>query len=142
MPLKQRICVVGLIYNDAGEYLLTKKPDNLGVYPGTWGLPGGGLEEDEKMQEGLQREMKEEVGLDLSAVEPVFFFDDVATKYYADGSTEELYMVYLMFEGKGVGEVQLNEEAEEYAWVLPDKLKDYAVNDATQYTFRYKGWLQ
>ena len=53
--MKARVIVVSVIRNKKGEILLCKMPENRGVYPGQWALPGGGIEEGEKMEEALHR---------------------------------------------------------------------------------------
>ena len=42
--IERRVIVVGLIHNGRGEWLLCKMPAERGVFPGQWGLPGGGIE--------------------------------------------------------------------------------------------------
>ena len=42
-----RVIVVGIVQNELGEYLICKMPQGRGVFPGQWGLPGGGIEEGE-----------------------------------------------------------------------------------------------
>lgn len=116
--MKHRVIAVGLIHNDRGEILICKKPENLGVFAGQWALPGGGVEEGEKMGEALRREMREEVGLEISKIKPYLFKDDTREKIYPDGSKEMIYMIYLLFDCRAQGtKVVLGEEFEEFAWV-------------------------
>ena len=75
-------------------------PGDRGVFPGQWALSGGGLEQDERIEEGLRREIAEELGPDLKidTIKPWTFRDDIRTKTYPDGTTEEIYMIYLIFD--------------------------------------------
>ncbi len=60
-----RIIVHGLIkYNDG--YLLTKRSKEESVYQEYWDIPGGLAEYKELPKEALKREVKEEVGLDVT----------------------------------------------------------------------------
>ena len=60
-----RIIVHGLIkYNDG--YLLTKRSKEENVYKEYWDIPGGLQEYGELPKEALIREVKEEVGLDVT----------------------------------------------------------------------------
>lgn len=43
-----------------------KDPSRGGVYPDCWHIPGGGINEGESFEQALIREVKEEVGIDLS----------------------------------------------------------------------------
>lgn len=141
--MRQRIIVCPLIENE-GAYLLCKMPSNRGVFPGQWALSGGGLEQGERMTEGLLREISEELGSDLTIaeVQPWTFRDDVRTKTYPDGTSEQIYMIYLIFDCKAANRsVSVNDEFEDFAWVLPEDLGKYDLNDATRMTLEAKGLL-
>lgn len=141
--MRQRIIVCPLIENE-GAYLLCKMPSDRGVFPGQWALSGGGLEQGERMTEGLLREISEELGSDLTieAVQPWTFRDDVQTKTYPDGTSEQIYMIYLIFDSKAANRsVSINEEFEDFAWVLPEDLGKYDLNEATRMTLEAKGLL-
>ena len=119
-------------------------PKTRGVFPGQWGISGGGIEPGEEMFDALRREIKEELGenLKISEITPWWFKDDKRIKLYPDGTTETVYMVYLMFECIAENNIiELNEEFEEYAWVKPENLKTYDLNEATKITFQQKGFL-
>lgn len=133
--MKVRTCVVGLI-SKKGKYLIAKMPKDLGVFPGQWAIPGGGLDEGETMEEGLRREMREEVGLEISDIRPFYFRDDRREKLMRDGSVQEVYMVYLVFECEAVNkQVELGDEFEEYVWVELSEVFEYELNEATRDTF-------
>lgn len=140
--MKHRMCVVGIIRNAKKEILLCKAPVGMGVYPGQWAIPGGGIEESERMEAALHREMWEEVGLEITDIRPLFFQDDVRVKHYGDGSSEEVYMIYLLFECVAVTtSVRINDEFEEYAWVKMTQLNEYDLNQPTRENFQKLGWL-
>jgi 8-oxo-dGTP diphosphatase len=63
-PSYYRISVKGLVVDDTGRFLLSKE-DN-----GKWELPGGGLDHGEDPLVGLQREITEETGLEVTFVSP------------------------------------------------------------------------
>ena len=46
--------------------LIKENPKFGGVFLGVWHIPGGGLLEDESLENGLIREVREEVGIDIS----------------------------------------------------------------------------
>lgn len=49
-----------IVENEADQILMIRRRDN-----GSWGLPAGGIEEKETIQECIIREVKEETGLDI-----------------------------------------------------------------------------
>lgn len=141
--MRQRIIVCPIIEN-AGDILLCRMANDRGVFPGQWALSGGGTEPGETIEEALRREIREELGekLELTQITPWTFRDDVRIKTYADGTKEEIYMIYLIFDCVSANrEVVFNEEFQEIAWVSPDKLKDLDLNEATRFTFAQKGFL-
>lgn len=61
-----RVGVLGVLRRPDGRVLLVDQP-----YVSGWSLPGGDLRLGETVQQGLQRELREELGLDLSVPAPV-----------------------------------------------------------------------
>ena len=70
-PCNYRVSVKALIYDETRtKFLAVQEKD------GVWELPGGGLDHGELPQEGLRREIREEMGLETTFVadQPSFFF--------------------------------------------------------------------
>ncbi len=65
-----RLSVKGLYVRD-NKILMVKESDNLS---GQWELPGGGLDFGEDLQEGLKREIEEEMGLSVTDIsnQPIY----------------------------------------------------------------------
>lgn len=141
--MRQRTIVCPLIQND-GAYLLCKMADDRGVFPGQWALSGGGVEPGERIEDALRREIREELGdkLILQKITPWTFSDDVRMKTYADGTKEEIYMIYLIFDCVSANrEITINEEFQDFAQVKPQDLAQYDLNVATRKTLSLKGLL-
>ncbi|CAI1141517.1 Nucleoside triphosphatase nudI [Serratia quinivorans] len=141
--MRQRIIVCPIIENN-GEYLLCKMADDRGVFPGQWALSGGGMEPGETIEEALRREIREELGeaLEITQITPWTFRDDVRTKTYPDGTTEQIYMLYLIFDCVSANrQITFNEEFQEVAWLRPDRIPELDLNGATRITFAQKGIL-
>jgi 8-oxo-dGTP diphosphatase len=60
---------VGVLINSEGQFLLTSRPAGK-VYAGYWEFPGGKLERGETVEAALRRELVEEIGIEIGAVEP------------------------------------------------------------------------
>lgn len=141
--MRQRIIVCPIIENN-GEILLCQMAADRGVFPGQWAISGGGMEPGETVEQALRREISEELGdaLKITHVRPWTFRDDTRVKTYADGTQEEIYMVYLIFDCVSSNrEVTFNEEFQAIAWVKPEDLGNYDLNVATRQTFIEKGLL-
>ena len=139
-PIQFRVIVVALVQNARDEYLICRMPKDRGVFPGQWGLPGGGIEESERMETALRRELREELGIEVSDIKPLFFKDGQHRKSFADGSLREVYMIFLIFSCRATSsDLRLSPEFSEYAWVRGSALGDYNLNSATVETFRQAG---
>ncbi|MDX1520208.1 MAG: NUDIX hydrolase [Anaerolineae bacterium] len=62
MVARHYVGAVGAVFNDAGQVLLVKHVFRV-EYP--WGLPGGWLEKGEDPAAAVQREIREELGLEV-----------------------------------------------------------------------------
>lgn len=60
---------VGVLFKPNGDFLLTTRPVGK-VYAGYWEFPGGKFEPGESVQQALQRELHEELGLHIDQIEP------------------------------------------------------------------------
>ena len=59
--------VVGLIVVDDQRYLMQLRSQKSGIfYPGHWGLFGGAVDRGEDPNQALQRELREELGIEIS----------------------------------------------------------------------------
>jgi len=60
---------VGVLIDAEGRFLLTSRPEGK-VYAGYWEFPGGKLEAGETVAQALERELQEELGIHIGAVQP------------------------------------------------------------------------
>jgi 8-oxo-dGTP diphosphatase len=67
--VKRKGCSI-LFVNDLGQILLFLRDDKPEIpFPNMWDVPGGHVEHGESPEQGIVREMKEEMGLDLDGFE-------------------------------------------------------------------------
>ena len=135
-----RTVVVGLVWNRRHELLLVKMHPRRGVFPGQWGLPGGGIEPGERMVDALRRELREELGIEIVDIEPALFKDGQYTKRLTDGSSRSIYMIFLVFHCRAVSdELTLNAELTDSRWVSETDLASLELNPETRDTLARMG---
>lgn len=142
-PPAARLIVVPVVKDEAARVLLCRMPPDRGVFPGQWGLPGGGVEPGERIRDALAREVFEELGVSLLSASPLFFKDASHEKTLPGGERRLVYMVFLLFDCRidPAQPIRLNEEFSEYVWVEPPLLAGYDLNVETRDTFRTLGLL-
>lgn len=94
---------------DDFQVLLIKRKND--PYKDFWALPGGFLEEDESLETGALRELKEETGLELKAMEQIGAFGD-------PGRDPRGRTISIAFLGriKNPGQVKGGDDASEAKW--------------------------
>ncbi len=90
---------------------------------GLWEFPGGKVEEGEKPEEALIRELAEELGIDVSesCLAPFTFASHAYETFHL------LMPLYVCRRWKGQIEAR---EGQEIAWVRPNRLATYAMPPA------------
>jgi 8-oxo-dGTP diphosphatase len=102
------VSVAAAVVDHAGRFLAVRRSDN-----GQWEPPGGVLELDETIQDGLLREVREDTGLD---VEP-----EALTGVYKNMRRG---IIALVFRCRIVGgEPCATYEVQEIAWLTPDEVR-------------------
>ncbi len=132
-----RVASTAIIHKD-GKYLITRRSLDKKSSPGKWTVPGGGLETDDyihtptstadgkqwygAVETSLRREIAEEVGL---RVGPLHYLLDL-TFIIPDGTPAVVLSFYAHHLS---GDVVLNKESIDYAWVTPEEAKGYDLID-------------
>ncbi len=106
-----------VIVNEEGKYLFVKKSSKEDINPNTYEFPGGRIEFGENPEEALIREIKEEVGLDISIV---IAFN---TWSFIKGEDFQLVGVDFLCTVKG-GEEKLSEEHESIHWMSIEEIEN------------------
>ncbi|NNJ90974.1 MAG: Nudix family hydrolase [Gammaproteobacteria bacterium] len=106
---------VAVIYNEQGEVLIQQRAVDT-HQGGLWEFPGGKIEADETLEQALEREIREELDIDVVSSRPLI------TISHDYGDRHVSLEVYRVTEWHG--QVQSMEQ-QPLHWVLPDRLKDY-----------------
>ncbi|OGW66704.1 MAG: DNA mismatch repair protein MutT [Nitrospirae bacterium RIFCSPLOWO2_02_FULL_62_14] len=104
----------GLIVRE-GRYLIARR--KIGTHlGGLWEFPGGKCEPGESLEDCLRRELREELGIDVSA--PVHF--RTIRHDYPEKTVELHFFRCAISRGEA-----LALDCEEIRWVMPDEMTDY-----------------
>jgi 8-oxo-dGTP diphosphatase len=104
---KHSVSVAGIVVDAAGRALLVRRRDN-----GHWEPPGGVLELDESIPDGLRREVREETGLE---VEP-----ERLTGVYKNMTRGIVALVFRCHITGGT--LSTGPESAEFRWVTPAEI--------------------
>jgi 8-oxo-dGTP diphosphatase len=106
-PPRHSVSVAAAIIDDDGRFLVIRRADN-----GRWEPPGGVLELDESIEDGLLREVAEETGLTVEAI--------ALTGVYKNMRRGILALVFRCRVVSGMP--RPTREADRVAWLTPNEL--------------------
>lgn len=151
MRTLNRDIVSAVICSKDGKLLqVLQDPNGGGVYPGHWGIIGGGVDEGESQRETLNREVLEEAGFDISAypAELIYQNEGEAEKTLKDTGERvfckmKFYTYKIVLDDKNANEIKvvLDDENTEYAWHMPNELKDAKLTPPSVELFTHLGYL-
>jgi ADP-ribose pyrophosphatase YjhB (NUDIX family) len=102
-----RVGAFAVIFDDEGKVLVSRRVDS-----GWFNLPGGGVEPDESVPEGLVREVREETSLEVEVGRLVGVY-----------SKPQKHEVVLVFRASVTGgTLAPSDEADYHTWVSPAEL--------------------
>lgn len=122
-PVKKLLLVVAVaLVDDQGRVLLAQRPPGKAL-AGLWEFPGGKVDAGETPEAALVRELKEELGIDVSAscLAPLTF----ASHAYRDFHLMMPLYVCRVWDGQPEAR-----EGQNLAWVAPARMRDYPMPPA------------
>lgn len=126
--MKTRIVLTGILKDD-NMFLTVRRNENDDLFPGEWEFPGGHLEEGETLEEGLKRELKEEIGF-ICDTKPIIthYYDEIKMK---NGEiVHDLEIDFVINVDRSKVDIKLSNEHCEYKWVTKDsELLDDFIKD-------------
>ena len=125
------VVVTGIVIKD-GKFLITKRSPIEKAFPNMWTLPGGKLEFNDYskkkkdtsshwyniLENLLRREVKEETGLDIKNIKYLTNLTFVRPDNIP-------VVVISLYADHAKGDVTLNEESVDYAWITLEEAKKY-----------------
>jgi 8-oxo-dGTP diphosphatase len=122
--------VVAVILNERNEVLLTRR--NIPPFQGEWVMPGGKIDLGEPIKEAIQREVMEEVGLEVEVGDLIDVFEHVTPG-------DDNYHFIIIYYRCHPTHQDLNhnrEEVEEARWVAQADLPGYKMPVGTRFILR------
>ena len=114
-----RVGANAIIFNEAGQTLLTRRADN-----GLWCVPGGHLDFDEDIRQTAVREALEETGLRVEIERLVGMYSVTYPAHtFPEKRRRGMFIVAFRCRVLG-GELTLNDEVTEFGWFYPQALPD------------------
>lgn len=107
---------VGVVRDGEGNILLTQRAKHV-HQGGLWEFPGGKLEERESVVNALQRELREEVGIEVQSARPLI---KIKHRY------PDLRVLLDVWQVNDFSGVAMPHEGQAMCWVNPERLNDYA----------------
>ena len=123
----QPIVAVGAIVFKDNKVLLVRR----GQPPSQdlWAIPGGRVEIGESLQQAAEREILEETGIAISALDPVYTFD-----YIERDKAANIRFHYVIVDLRAdyiAGELRAGDDAAEVRWVGPEEMGRLKVSAKT-----------
>lgn len=116
---------VGVVHNKTGQMLIARRPDNA-MLGGLWEFPGGKQEPGESLANTVRRELKEELGIDVSVDAKPFQVIRHAYSHF----TITLHAFFSKILESSPPPVTKNKEP--FCWVGPEELADFAFPKANR----------
>jgi 8-oxo-dGTP pyrophosphatase MutT (NUDIX family) len=112
--------VRALIENSEGRILLLRRAATA-YGQGQWCLPGGKIDYGRTVEAALAQEIREETSLQLLGAEFLFFQNSLPL--HPGG----MHCINFYFHCRVSGDLQLNAESSEYAWIGPAETSNYNI---------------
>ena len=109
-----------IIVNSEGKVLILKR-HNSEYATGQWCLPGGKVDYGDTLEETVRKELREETSLTCTSARFLFFQDSLPLE------AGKMHCINLYFECTATGEILLNEESSEFAWIGPSDITQYQI---------------
>jgi 8-oxo-dGTP diphosphatase len=115
------VSAVALVDADA-RVLIAKRPEGRSM-AGLWEFPGGKVEKGERPEPALIRELKEELGIDVTEA-------CLAPLTFASHAYETFQLLMLLYVCRRWSGAVAALEGQELAWVKPNRLRSYRMPPA------------
>ena len=117
--------VVTCLLEHDGKILLLKRSNLVGTYRGLWGCAAGYIEELEDPYDTAVKEIQEEAGISLDALELIWKGDPIEFSDTDAGRRYDWIVYPFLFHIRSKELVRLDWEHDEYRWISPSEVKKF-----------------
>ncbi len=122
-PDQPRVAVGAIVFKDRKVLLVRRgKPPARNL----WAIPGGSVEVSETLQRAAEREIYEETGITIQALEPIYTFDYIERD--ESGCARFHYVIVDLTADYVGGEPRPGDDAAEARWVSAQELASLRVS--------------
>lgn len=114
-PLPHKQIGVAVIWNEQGQILIDRRRQE-GLLGGLWEFPGGKIEPEETIEECIQREILEELGIEIAVGDRLIVIDHAYTHFRVTLNVH--HCRYISGEPQPI-------ECDEVRWVAVDELEQF-----------------
>jgi 8-oxo-dGTP diphosphatase len=126
-PTRPRVAVGAIVFRDNKVLLVRRgKPPAEDL----WAIPGGSVEIGETLKVAAEREIFEETGITIRALEPVYTFDVIERD--ADDRTRFHYVIVDLTADYVRGDLRAGGDAAAARWVSSDEIASLRVSSETR----------
>lgn len=135
--MNRRIIVSALI-KCKDKYLFIKQNKEGGAYQDCLHIVGGGLEDNEALEEAIKREVMEEVHIELDEVTPFDFDSDITM--YKGKMTQLIFLRYTAEIKNFTG--YPDSDAKEIIWLSKEEILNYKHNEPSMRFLKKLGLIE
>lgn len=130
-PDHPRVAVGAIVFKD-NKVLLVRR----GKPPAknSWAIPGGSIKIGETLQRAAEREILEETGITIQALDPIFTFDYIERD--ESGCARFHYVIIDLTAEYVGGEPRAGDDAAEVRWLSSKEIMTLSVNSKTRELLR------
>jgi 8-oxo-dGTP diphosphatase len=120
------VAAKAIVVNERGDVLVIRRSPTAHFCPDVWDLPGGKMDDRERLVDALVREVREETGLTVRA-------DDARPFHVSHFVKEPFWVTCVTFRCPSFdGAVRLSAEHVDHAWVTPGEHHDRPYAEAIE----------
>lgn len=125
------------IKNSDGKYLISQRSADRKSYPLFWECPGGSVLKGETSREGALREVKEEIGIDLSDADGTILFSEVRKTVGGEKFNDIMDVWLFYYDGDADLSAATTAEVCRTEWLTKEQISELYGNNKMVYTLDY-----